>query len=138
MRKRRLFGARDGNAMIETALCFMLFTTIAFGIMEFGWGIFNYNFVSYGAREGARYASTRGSQCQSPCAQATETVVRDYIRSQAVAMDTSQISVTTTYDPNNTPGNTVTVNVSYPIPTLLGWLMGNMTVTASSKMRIAQ
>jgi Flp pilus assembly protein TadG len=138
MTKRRLFGARKGNAIIETALCFLLFTTIFLGIMEFGWGIFNYNFVSYAAREGARYASTRGSQCQSPCSQATSNVVRDVIRGQSVAMDTSQISVTTVYDPDNKPGNTVTVNVSYPIPPLLGWLMGNITVTASSKMRIAQ
>ena len=60
---RRLFGPRDGNAIIETSLCFMIFMTIFLAIMEFGWGIFNYNFLSYAAREGTRYASTRGSQC---------------------------------------------------------------------------
>ena len=138
MTKKRAFGSRAGNAMIETSLCFVLFMTIFIGIMEFGWAVFNYNFVSYAAREGARYASTRGSQCQSPCTQATSDMVRDMIRTQAIAMDTSQVDVTTAYTPNRTPGNKVTVNVSYPIPPLLGWLSGAMTITASSTMRIAQ
>jgi Flp pilus assembly protein TadG len=116
----------------------MLFMTFFLAIMEFGWAVFNYNFVSYAAREGARYASTRGSQCQSPCTQATTNIVQAFIRNEAVAMDTSLVAVTTTYAPNNTPGNQVTVNVSYPIPALLGWLTGGATITASSTMRIAQ
>ena len=52
---RRPFGSRAGQAMLETALCFVLFITIFIAIMEFGMGIFTYNFVSYAAREGSRY-----------------------------------------------------------------------------------
>ena len=133
--RRESFGRRDGNAILESALCMTLFLTIFMGIMEFGWGIFNYNFISYAAREGARYASTRGAQAPTP---ATVNAIQTMIRSQAVAMDTSQLTVNTTWNPDNNPGNTVTVNVSYPIPALLGWLMGNITITASSTMRIAQ
>jgi hypothetical protein len=65
-------------------------------------------------------------------------MIRDLVRNQAVVIDASQITVNTIWTPNNTPGNTVTVNVSYPIPPLLGWLMGSNTITASSTMRIAQ
>jgi Flp pilus assembly protein TadG len=133
--RKRPFGPRDGNAMIETSLCFLLFMTIFIGIMEFGWGIFNYNFVAYAAREGTRFAATRGSLSPAP---ATTTAVETFVRNQAIGMDTSQVAVTTTWDPNNSPGNTVTVNVSYPIPPLLGWLMGNITVNGTSTMRIAQ
>ena len=138
MTKKRPFGSRAGNAMIETSLCFMLFMTIFIGIMEFGWAVYNYNFVSYAAREGVRYAAMRGTGCQSPCTQATTDMVQNLIRSQAVVMDSNQVSVTTTYpDGSKTPGNRVVVNVSYPIPALIGWLAGNMTITASSTMRIA-
>lgn len=137
--KKRLFGRRDGNAMIETSLCFMVMMTVFLAIMEFGWGFFNFNFVSYAAQEGARYASVRGSLCVSPCVPAYGTDnVQTEIRRQAVAMNTNQIAVTTTWTPDNTPGNTVTVNVSYPVPPLLNWLMGSNTITASSTMRIAQ
>ena len=134
-RRKRWFGRRDGNAMIETSLCLMIFITIFLGIIEFGWGMFNYDFVSYAAREGARWAATRGSLSPTP---ATAESVQTMVRNQASAMDSSQVAVTTTWNTDNTPGNTVTVNVSYPIPPLLGWLMGGMTVTANSTMTIAQ
>jgi len=116
----------------------MIFMTIFLAIMEFGWGIFNYNFLSYAAREGTRYASTRGSQCGGSCTKATTDIVRDVIRNQSVGMDPSLVTVNTTWTPDYTPGNSVTVDVSYPIPPLLGWLMGNNTINSTSTMRIAQ
>jgi Flp pilus assembly protein TadG len=113
----------------------VLLMTIFIAIMEFGMGIFTYNFVSYAAREGARYASSRGSQSASP---ATADSIKTMINNQVVALDTSKLSVTTTWNPNNTPGNTVTVSVSYPITPLIGFLLGNITVGSSSTMMIAQ
>src|SRR6185436_15665129 len=77
--EKRLFGRRKGTAILESSLCFLLFMTIFIAIMEFGWGVFNYNFVSYGAREGARYASTRGSRAPS-AAIATPDSVQTYVR----------------------------------------------------------
>jgi Flp pilus assembly protein TadG len=126
---------RAGNAILESALCFLLVMTIFIAIIEFGMGIFTYNFVSYAAREGSRYASTRGSLSASP---ATADSVQTMIRNQVVALDSNQLSVTTTWNPNNTAGNTVTVNVSYPITPLLGFVLGNITVGATSTMMIAQ
>jgi len=135
---RRPFGRRDGNAILESGLCFLLFITIFMGFMEFGMGIFTYNFVSYAAREGSRYASTRGSQCVSPCTTATADTIQTMIRQQVVALDSSQVAVSTTWNSSNIPGNTVTVNVSYPIKPLIGFVLGNITVGASSTMTIAQ
>ena len=135
---RRPFGSRSGNAIIETGLCFLLFTTIFLAIMEFGMGIFTYNFVSYAAREGSRYASTRGSQCASPCTMATNDTVQTMVRNQVVALDPSQVAVNTSWNSSNVPGNTVTVNVSYPIKPLIGFLLGNITVAATSTMMISQ
>jgi Flp pilus assembly protein TadG len=135
---RRQFGSRAGQAMIETALCFLLFVTIFIAIMEFGMGIFTYNFVSYAAREGSRYASTRGSQCASPCTTATNDTVQTMIRNQVVALDSSKVAVNTTWNSSKVPGNTVTVNVSYPIKPILGFVLGNITVAATSTMMISQ
>ena len=59
------------------------------------------------------------------------------VRSEVVALDSSQLTVNTTWNPTNT-GNTVTVIVSYPITPLVGWLVGNMTVSANSTMPISQ
>jgi Flp pilus assembly protein TadG len=136
--QKRLFGPRDGNTLIETSLCFMLFMTIFFAIMQFGWGVFNYNFVSYAAREGSRYASTRGARAPTS-AIATPDTIQTFVRNQAVAMDTAQLAVTTTWPDGNSnqPGNRVTVTVSYPVPTLFSWFTQTMTITGSSTMRIA-
>ena len=132
---RRRLRRSGGNAIVESALCFLLFLTIFIAIMEFGMGIFTYNFVSYAAREGSRYAATRGSLSGAP---ATSETIQTMIRNQAVAIDPNQLAVTTTWNPNKVPGNTVTVNVSYPITPLLGFVLGNITVGATSTMTIAQ
>ena len=132
---RRRLRQRAGNTILESGLCILLFLTIFIAIMEFGMGIYTYNFVSYAAREGSRYASTRGSLSASPT---TADAIQTMIRNQVVALDSTQLSVTTTWNPNNTPGNTVTVNVSYPITPLLGFVLGNITVGATSTMMIAQ
>ena len=128
---------RAGNAILECGLCMLIFLTIFIAIIEFGMGIYTYNFTSYAAREGARYASTRGSLSASP---ATSTTVETMIRNQVVALDSSLVSVTTTWNQgnSNTPGNTVTVAVSYQITPILGFLLGNITVGATSTMMIAQ
>src|SRR6476469_10699504 len=126
---RRRARKSAGNTILESGLCFMLCMTIFIAIMEFGMGIFTYNFVSYAAREGSRYAATRGSLSGAP---ATSTSIQTMIRNQAVAIDPNQLAVTTTWNPKNVPGNTVTVNVSYPITALLGFVMGNITVGATS------
>ena len=135
---RRTFGSRAGNTVIEGALCLLVFMAIFIAIMEFGMGVFTYNFVSYAAREGSRYASTRGSLCTSPCTPATKASVKTMIRNQVVALDPNQLEVTTDWNASNIPGNRVTVNVSYPIKSLLGFALGNITVGATSTMMISQ
>src|SRR5205809_3813968 len=104
--------------------------------MKFRMSLYYYNFVSYGAREGSRYASTRGS-LSGISKTDTESQIITLVRNQAVGFaDASQVSVTTTWNPNNTPGNTVTVAVSYPITPLIGFVLGNITVSANSTMPI--
>jgi Flp pilus assembly protein TadG len=133
--RNRLFGSRKGNAIVESGLCFLVLMFIFIAIIEFGMGVYTYNFVSYAAREGTRYASSRGAQ--SPT-KATSTTIETFVRQHGVALDTSKIDVRTTWNPNNNPGNTVTVKVTYPITPVVGLFLGSIDVWSESTMPIAQ
>ena len=132
---KRLGGNRKGNAIVESGLCFTALMFIFFAIIEFGLGVYTYNFVSYAAREGTRYAAARGAQSPS---KATETSIETFVRNQGVALDPSRVAVATTWNPNNNPGNTVTVRVTYPITPVLGLFLGSIDVWSESTMPIAQ
>ena len=72
---RRRLRHSGGNAIVESGLSFLVCMTIFIAIFEFGMAIFTYNFVSYAAREGARWAATRGSLAITP---ATETASKQW------------------------------------------------------------
>ena len=132
--KRRL-GGRRGNTIVESTLCFLAMMFIFIGIIEFGMGVYTYNFVSYAAREGSRFAASRGAQSTT---KATTSSVETWIRNQAAALDSSRVAVVTTWNPNNNPGNTVTVRVTYPITPVVGMFLGSIDVWSESTMPIAQ
>jgi Flp pilus assembly protein TadG len=132
--ERRL-GSRKGNAMVESGLCFAALMFIFIAIIEFGMGVYTYNFVSYAAREGSRYAASRGAQSTT---KATYSSVETWVRNQAAALDSTRVDVRTTWNPTNNPGNTVTVKVTYPITPVVGLFLGNINVWSESTMPIAQ
>lgn len=126
-----------GQATIESAFALLVFFPVLFAIVEFGHLIYTYNYVHYMARDATRYASVRGSTASSP---ATADSIRTYVRGQAIAMDPTQLTVTTTF-PNggNAPGQAVRVLVSYPFPGIVSWVLpASTTVTSASQMIILQ
>jgi Flp pilus assembly protein TadG len=54
-----------GGYLVEYALVFTISMTILLGVIGFGHALYAYHFVSHAAREGARYATVRGSTCGS-------------------------------------------------------------------------
>jgi Flp pilus assembly protein TadG len=112
-RRRR----QRGNALVEASLALLPFMFLMFGTLDFGWAIYAYNFCAYGAQSGARFASVNGALSVSP---ATADTVSTYVKSQAAALDLSQMTVSTTWDPDNNPGSTVNVQVSYNVKPLSG------------------
>jgi len=125
-----------GATLVESALVFTLFLFIVFGVMDFGRLVFAFNFVAYGAREGTRYASVRGSG-SGRAVQASD--VRSYVARQAVALDSSRLTVNTTWSPDNSPGSTVRVDVSYTYRPMLGILLpGSVNIGSRSQMVISQ
>jgi Flp pilus assembly protein TadG len=120
--------------MVELALCFLAFLLLTFGTMEFGWAIYAYNTCSYAAQSAARGASVNGSLSTSP---ATADSVTSYVQSQVVAMDPSLMTVNTSWNPNNSPGSTVTITVGYTIVPLVGLAIQNsFNVSSTAQMVI--
>ena len=128
--------SQAGNTMVETALVITCYLMIVFGIIEFSQATFAWNFVSYAARNATRYASVHGATSQTI---ATAQSVTNVVLAQAVALNTSNLTVSTTWTPNNQPGSTVQVKVSYLYKPLLLVVFPNVqTFSSTSQMVILQ
>jgi Flp pilus assembly protein TadG len=123
--------------MAEFALiaipCLMLF----FGIMNFAMALYCYDFVGYSAQQATRYAIVHG-------ATATQTVsasdVQNYVNGMvAGVLDTTLLTVNTTWSPDKKPGSVVTVTVGYTFKPLTGLVSKvNITLSQTAAMVIAQ
>jgi Flp pilus assembly protein TadG len=123
-----------GSALLEGALSFTVFLMIVFGTIDFGRMVFAYNFVSYAAREATRYASVRGTTHA-----VDSTAVTTFVTNEAVALDHSALTVTTTWSPDHKPGSTVQVQVQYSFQPVAPYIpAGPLTLTSTSKMLILQ
>jgi Flp pilus assembly protein TadG len=127
---------QSGNVMIETSFCLISLFMIMFGIVEYSRLTYAWNFVSYAARSATRYGSLRGSTSSSPVTAAQMT---SYVQSLAVALNPSSLVVNTTWSPNNQPGSTIQVVVSYTESPVVTMVMPNsINVTSTSQMVILQ
>jgi hypothetical protein len=77
-----------------------------FGIADFSRAIWMYGTLAHGAREAARFAIVRGDESGRA---ATADDVEEFVHN---VMGLSDATVTTTWDPNNSPGSTVQVHVA--------------------------
>lgn len=114
--------------MAEFSLIALPCVTLLFAIMNFAMALYCYDFVGYSAQQGARYAMVHG-------ATATQTVsagdVQTYVKGLvAGVMDTTLITVNTTWAPDNKPGGVVTVTVGYTFKPLTG-LVSKVNVAMS-------
>ena len=121
-------GQNRAQAMVEFALVVLITLTLVFLIIQSALPLYAYSFVSYGARSGARYAMVHGSSSSSP---ATSASVQSYVQGLSYPLDTGSLTVTTTWNPNKSPGSTVTVVVSYVFRPL-GPFLGSSNITMSS------
>jgi Flp pilus assembly protein TadG len=141
----------EGQTLVEAALSLAVLFTLVFGMIEMGLVFYTYNFVSEAAREGARYAMTRGSSCTSPCTEATNASVQNYVQNLGYpGLNSSDLTVTTTWpdtgasctpsvSPCNNPGNNVMVKVTYAFPWSIPFVPSSiLTMTSTSEMIIAQ
>jgi Flp pilus assembly protein TadG len=140
-----------GSSMVETVIVMGVLLAMICGIIDFGRAMFTYGFVAQLARQGARWAIVRGSQCTllTDCS-ATSPQVQTYVQSLAYGFITpSNVAVTASWPPGgcppgssgNAPGCTVEVAVTYPFKFTLPWMptsLGTLNMTSTSEMVISQ
>ena len=134
----RAFWRNDGGgAMLEAPLILPVFLLAMFGTMEFGRAVFAYNFCSYAARLGARYASVHGLQSGRQLTNSTLTTLVD---GWAVGLTAADITTALTWSPDAKPGSTVTVQVNYTYrPMFASYIMhGPVNLSSTSKSAIFQ
>jgi len=127
---------RRGSTLVESSVVAVVFLLLLAGIMEFGCLGFAYNEVSFAAQSAARYAAVRGSSSGHAASAAdVQTAAETYTG----ALDNTQVTVTTTWTPDNHPGSTVQVKVSYNFATVLVPLSATaLTVQTTARAIITQ
>jgi Flp pilus assembly protein TadG len=136
-RRRDTVQSSRGQVMAEFALVLTPCLMLIFGIINFALALYCYDFVCYSAQEAARYATVHGAT-GSPVVAASD--VQSYVNTLvAGVLNTSHVSVSTTWSPNNSPGGVVTVTVSYSYPPLTS-LVSSVTIplTRTAAMVITQ
>jgi Flp pilus assembly protein TadG len=136
--RRPAFGER-GSTLPETVIVMGVLLAVMFGIMDFGRALYTYGFVANAAREGARWAIVRGSECtQLDHCSASSADLQTYVQSLSEgAMKASSIGATLTFpsasctSPDNAPGCVAKVTVTYPF-TFIAPFVSNVTMPMSS------
>jgi Flp pilus assembly protein TadG len=107
---------RRGSTLLEPALITSLFLTLLMGITDFGRMGCAYSSLEFAAHRTARWASTRGSSSGHAATLAT---AQAEAQTNLTALDNTQLTVGVTWSPNNNPGSTVEVQLTYNFKTLL-------------------
>ncbi|HUA34912.1 MAG TPA: TadE family protein [Candidatus Binataceae bacterium] len=126
-----------GATAVEFALLATPCLMLIFAIVNFAVALYTYDFVCYTAQEAARYAIVNGATSPSP---ATAANIETYVDGLVVGvLNTNQLSVNTTWNPNNKPGSVVTVQVSYVYQPVASFVSSaNITMTRTAAMVISQ
>jgi Flp pilus assembly protein TadG len=130
-REHRSARCEEGSAIMETAMSFLMLISFMLLVMETGFLLYSYHFISEAAREGTRYAIVRGSTAGSSCAtysslgcQASSADIQNYVKNLGF-LNSANMTVSPTWSaftsgsscpsagPCNSPGNLVTVQVQY-------------------------
>jgi Flp pilus assembly protein TadG len=127
---------RRGSTLVESALVTIPFFTLILGIIACGYLVFTYDSLAFAAQQGARWASVRGYTAANP---ATPASVQAFVTGQTPGLVPSSLNVLTTWSPDNKPGSTVTVQVTYtavPLATLS--LPNTLTMSSSSSTAVSR
>jgi Flp pilus assembly protein TadG len=133
--RRTKWRRQDAQTMVEFAMIVLVTLTLVFTIIQASLALYAYSFVSYGARCGVRYAMVHGSSSSSP---ATSSSIQSYVQSLAYPLNTNSLTVTTTWNPNNSPGSTVTVQVTYVFNPIASFVWSsNLTMSSQAQTLIS-
>jgi Flp pilus assembly protein TadG len=120
-----------GATFVEFAIVALPMLMLTFGIIAFGMAVYSYSFVSNAARDAVRYAIVHGNASLSP---ASSSDIQQYVRSEAYGLNSTGLSVATTWAPDNKPGSVVKVQVTYSFHPF--YPMSSMTLPLSSSAQM--
>ena len=111
-----------GQALVEFALTIPLVFLLIFSVIDFARLLYAFDLVTGAARVVSRYAMVHGPACTAvPGCAATATQIQTYVRTTMSGVDSSTVTVATTWPPaggcaGGTPvqGCPVLVQVTYP------------------------
>jgi Flp pilus assembly protein TadG len=138
-----------GSGIAETAIVMAVLLALIFGVIDFGRAMYTYAFVAQLAREGARWAIVRGSQCTvlDHC-NAASSDVQTYVQTlNEGATNAGQIGVNATWPPTDcpagyaakSPGCVVVVTVNYPFTFIAPFVsQATINMSSTSQMVISQ
>ena len=161
---RRLWHDEQGGSLVETAISFVLLSSLIFGVFEGTLAVYSYHFLANAAHEGTRYAIVRGGGWDVPCSSysssgcvASVANVQNYVASlnfPGISITAADVCVaylasapgsatttctTSTTNVNNTPGDIVQVTINYPYTlSIPGVPSHTFTLTSTSQMVISQ
>lgn len=123
-----------GNTMLESALVLWPFMLLVLGIIQIGFVVWSNSTLSYAVDSAVRYASLNGARSSTP---ATVASIQQSVRTNALGLKPTDLSITVTWLPNNRPGSTVRVQAVYAVPTLINVVWKNpFPLRATSQMLI--
>lgn len=129
-------GSRRGGALVEGALVFLALAVLLAGVMELGVVGFAANTVTFAAHRAARFGSLRGGASAHP---ATISEIQASAASYAAPLNASNLQVYVNWLPDNQPGSSVQVTVSYSIrPAVLPLSAAALTLQGVARARIVQ
>jgi Flp pilus assembly protein TadG len=123
-----------GQTYAEFALCAVVVLILIFGVVNFSLVVYAYNFVSYAAREGARFAAVHGSSNPPPAHSAD---ITNLISAEGYGLNGGNLKVSTTWNPNNQPGSVVAVQVQYTFNFMIPFVTLPPVNLTSSRQRFA-
>lgn len=115
-------GRRKGAAMIEFSLAFVMFMTMTMAVVELGRAMWVFTTLAQAAGAGVRYATVHGSgnPVLNNGVDETAQAVALRVKRNSPGLDASQMTVNTVWVPNNDPGSTFELTVSYPMEVIFG------------------
>jgi len=124
-----------GQTFVEFAAVALPLCFIIFGIILVSMAVYSYSFVSYGAREGVRYAIVHGSASLSP---ASASDIKSYVQNKARSLNASYLNVSTNWKPDNKPGSVVSVQVTYSFQPLFPMSAVAVPLSSTAQMVISR
>jgi Flp pilus assembly protein TadG len=127
--------AQRGSSSVELALLVPVITLLVVGTIDLGRGMWAKHSLEHVVGDAVRVAVVQGSTSEQP---ATQSSMTTWVQNALPHLRPKDLTVVTTWSPNNRPGSDVTVSVIYDFDPLIPFLpLETLALTANATSVIA-